>query len=125
MSFALEITTAVAEPKKFTIDKHKYDLYSTDHLSPEQEAQVQALFARHDIIRTELDMARNTNQGRPLAESLRKTRLQIIGMLTNVTKDVLDKLPLSGQVKLLEAIQHEMAYAGDDDATPEDGGDDE
>ena len=113
--FSLALTTAVLPAKKFTVDGAEYEMLGTDHLSPDDEAQVLALFARHNILTMELDRERNPVKGKVIAERQRTARMAVIGKLTTLPPDVAGILPLSQQVKLLEAIREEVEQDDEDE----------
>ena len=124
--FPLILSTAVAPPKQILLDGVEYDLLGADNLSPEQEAEAMALFSRHSLIQQQLDMTDRLTDGQAIAARLRTCRILILSKLTSIPRDVAEKLPLSVQVVLLQAIQTEMEAEPDDDMTPaaEDGVDD-
>ena len=112
--FSLALTTAVKPAKKFTVDGIEYEMLGVDHLSPTDEAEVLALFSRHSILVNELDRERNVSKGRVIADRARTARLQVIKKLTTLG-DIAATLPLTQQVKLLEAIQAEVEREDEDD----------
>lgn len=104
----LALNTAVKPAKKFTVDGEEFLLLGVDNLSAEQEATALALFARHGNIARALEFESNVDKGKTLALRLRSTRLDILCLLTDMPKDVADRLPAHQQVKLLDAIQAEL-----------------
>jgi hypothetical protein len=105
----LALSTAVKPAKKFTVDGAEYEMWSMDHLSKADEAMVMALFARHALIGQELEMSPNVAKGSATAERLRTCRLQLLTKLTNLPREVADKLPISAQAQLLDALEDEMS----------------
>lgn len=116
--FPLNLTTAVSPPKTFTIDGVEYNLLGPDHLSPDQEAEAMALFARHALIQQQLDMTERLAEGEATAKRLRTCRILVLSKLTTIPKALVEKLPLSIQVTLLEAIHEQMARP--EEADPDD-----
>ena len=106
--FPLSLSTTVVPAKKFLVDSAEFEMLGTDHLSPEDEALVLAWFSRHNILTLELDRERNVAKGKVIAARQREARVSVIGKLTTLPKDVIEKLPLSQQVKLLEALEAEV-----------------
>jgi hypothetical protein len=106
---SLALSTSVAPASKFTIDKTEYHLLGPDHLSDDDEAEAMALFSRHAVLSTELEYEKNVVKGKDLALRVKRTRVQILCKLTDVPQDVIEKLPLSAQVSLLEAIEKEIS----------------
>lgn len=119
MTIELSLSTSVRPAQKFTVDGNEYELYDMDHLTPEQESEVLALFARFANIAAELDATSNVLKGRELADRLRATRVSIIVVMTNVPKGTVEQLPLSQQALLVEAMQNDMEEEqGADGAKP-------
>jgi hypothetical protein len=116
--FSFALKTALKPTKKFTVDGEPYDMLGVDHLSTDEEAETVALFARYGVLQAELEMEKNTSKGKAIALQMKATRITLLSKLTTVPKDVAALLPLTQQVKLLEAIQSEVE-ADDDDETPE------
>lgn len=104
----LSLTTAIKDTAKFTVDGAEFQLYDMDHLSPDEESRVLALFSRFSNIAAELDGITNVLKGKDLADRLRLTREAIIEAMTDMPKDLVGKLPLSQQALLVEAMQAEM-----------------
>jgi hypothetical protein len=113
MAESLALSTTIKEPKTFTVDGEPFKLLGIDHLSKDAETEALALFSRHQLLVQELSLADRLDRGKAVAERVKKVRLMILCKLTNMPKDVAEKLPLGEQVKLLEALQEEIA--GDDD----------
>jgi hypothetical protein len=106
--FSLALTTRIKPAKQFTVDSIPYDLLGVDHLSPDDEAETMALFARYGVLQVELDTEKNVTKGTPLALALKATRITLLTKLTSMPREVAGRLPLTQQVKLLEAIQAEV-----------------
>lgn len=125
-NISLALSTKVAEATKFTVDGEEYEILGVDHLSAEDEAEALALFARHGLIAEELELTRNVQKGTQVALNLKACRVQILCKLTTLPKDVAGKLPIHAQIKLLAAVQEEIAGPEDGSApeTPSSGEDD-
>jgi hypothetical protein len=115
----LALSTTVKPAKKFTVDGAEYEMWSMDHLSKTDEAQVMALFARHALIGQELELSPNVAKGSATAERLRTCRLQLLTKLTNLPREVADKLPISAQAQLLDALEDEMTPEAEDENVAE------
>lgn len=113
MTDALSLSTTIKEPRKFTVDGEPFQLLGLDHLSKDSETEALALFSRHQQLVMELATAGRLDKGKAIAERVKKVRLMILCKLTDMPKDVAEKLPLGEQVKLLEALMEEIS--GDDD----------
>jgi len=115
------ISTAVTEPQKFRVDgETEYEMYSMDHLTPEQEADVVATLSRFFSLSEELGMAGSKEKAKPIAEKIRTTRILLLSKLTNVPRAELEKWPLSAQAELLEAVQQNIDKVEEDtEATDE------
>lgn len=115
--FTLDLITAIAPAKKFTVDGEQYDLLGIDHLDDNTEAEVMALFARYGVLTTELDLTANVVKGKELAQRVKTTRLDILAKLTTSPKAILAKLPLTEQVRLLGAIENSIGERPDAEST--------
>ena len=106
--FPLSLSTTVEPAKKFLVDNIEYEMLGPDHLSPADEAEVLALFSRHNILTNELYRCRLVEKGKLIAKRQRAARIDVIAKLTTASKDIIETLPLSQQVKLLEALEAEV-----------------
>ena len=113
--FSVSLTTAIKPAALFLVDGQEYEMLGPEHLSPEEDAEVMALFARHALLLSELEMTRNLQKGTAVAEAVRKGRFAIIGKLTNMPRDLIERLPLPQQAKLMEAIRAEMEFGMGDE----------
>ena len=124
--YALTLSTALKPAKKFLVIRkdgveEEYQLLGVDHLSPTDEAKTMALFARYNWLNTELDATPKTDKGEKIAAAMRSVRLNLIAKMTDMPAHVADEMPLTQQVKLLEAIQVEIEGEDESDTvTPED-----
>lgn len=116
--YALSLSTALRPTKKFQVDGGEYEIFGIDHLSPDEEAEVMALFARYEALQDELSGQKNVTKGRGTAEQMRSTRVTILTKLTSLDRAKAGALKLSDQVKLLEVVQTELE-ADDDDGSGE------
>lgn len=107
----LELSTHIREPKKFTVDGREYQLLGLDHLGQADEVNVMALFARHSILAAELADSREVKTGERIATRLKETRLTLLTKLTDCPIDVVRKLPITSQVRLLETLERELSEA--------------
>jgi len=114
--FSLSLTTILKPAKQFTVDGVPYDLLGVDHLSPADEAEVMALFARYGVLQSDLELQTNVSKGKITAAHMKATRLTILTKLTSLPLEVASKLPLTQQVRLLEAVQAEVDEEDDEDA---------
>jgi hypothetical protein len=112
--FALSFTTALKPTRKFQVDGNVYEILGFEHLTPEQEAEVIAQFARFGVLQAELEMTAKTARGAVLAAQVREVRLSILTRLTTMPKEVAASLHLVQQVKLFEAVDAEPDDDDDD-----------
>jgi hypothetical protein len=110
----LSLSTTVEPPKTFEVDSESYDLLGFSHLSPEDEARAQALFARFFALNRALDNAPNEKQGESFAKRVREKRLQILTMLTTMPMEVAERLPLDAQAQVFRAVAEESGQVGDE-----------
>lgn len=104
----LEITTEEVPAKLFTIDGEEFELYSLDHLSPEQESSVTATYARSQRIVERLASAKNDQIAEKEAAKLRPLRVKLIGLMTSVPRDRANELHPRAQGKIMDAISEEI-----------------
>lgn len=104
----LALSTAVRPARKFTVDGDEYLILGLDHLSADDESEAMALLSRHRLLQVELEQTSNVQKGKSIAARARTCRFQIICKLTNLEREVAQKLPLSEQALLMEAIYTEM-----------------
>lgn len=116
-TFLLELSTAVVETVKFTVDGTEYELYGLNHLAEADEVRVMALFSRFDRAQEALKEAANQKKAEDLARALRGLRLKLLSTMTSCPESVLGNLPLKGQIALMEAVAKEFE---DDDEDAED-----
>lgn len=113
-AFALSFTTSLKPAKKFLVDGAPYEILGVDHLSPDDETEVTALFARYNVLQSELEVTSNVAKGKGLAEKIKTTRLTILTKLTSMPRDVAGTLLLTQQVALLDTLASDAE--GDDAA---------
>ena len=120
-----ELSTEIAPPKVFAVDGAEYRILGLEHIGREEEARVVALFARHTRLNERLDKEVKQETSEKVALAIHDTRMSIITALTDLPRDVAEKLPHSGQVKLLRFIAEELGGPDDDEETEvgEGGGD--
>jgi hypothetical protein len=109
----LNLTTVLKPTVKFTVDGQEFDILGVDHLSPDEEAEVMALFSRYGLKQSELEVQPNVSKGKATALEMKATRLTLLTKLTTLPPDIASKLPLTQQVRLLEAIQEEVEAEDD------------
>ena len=113
--YVLELSTQVVPGKQFTVDGEVYDLVNADWLSEDDEARIMGKFAVHFQIIRKLDRARNDAEARKLAKDLRRSRVELITELTTLPKDTVEKLPLTAQSSIIEAVQEELGVLPEDE----------
>lgn len=120
MTLPLELSTKVAPGRPIDLDGQRFEMLTMDHLSPDLEAEVMALFSRHATWGATLEVAPNKPAGEKAAKQLRTCRVLLLEKLTTIPRDLIDELPISAQAKLLDAIQEEMAIQVNDPEGEED-----
>lgn len=117
----MQLSTTVAPAKTFTVDEVPYELLGMDHLSPEAEAYVMATFTRYGALAEKLETIDDVEKSTALALRMRTMRMDVLEKMTTCPRDVLEKIPMSGQVVMMNALRTELdATTGDED---EDGDD--
>jgi hypothetical protein len=122
MTELLSITTALQPTKKFLLDGVEQQIYTMNHLSPDDETTVIALLSRFNVLSAELEVTASVPKGKALAERIRSTRKQVIALLTDIHKETVDGLPLGAQAAVMEAVQEEINKEDEEDTAkvPED-----
>lgn len=120
--YALSFVTSLRPTKKIKVDGESFEILGVDHLSPDDEAEVTALFARYNVLQSELEVTSQVQKGKPLAEKVKQTRLTILSKLTTMTKEVAGKLLLTQQVELLDYLASMTQEENDADAGEDAGG---
>lgn len=120
-----ELSTEVAPAKTFIVDADEYRFLNFDHLGKTDEARIMSLFAKHSRLTDMLNYEKNTAKSERIALALRDNRMELICSLTDLPRSIAEKLPMSGQVKLLTFIRKEVSgdNADGDDDDIEGGGD--
>lgn len=114
MTDLISLSTQIKPATNFSVDGVPYEMYTTDHLSEEQESEVQALFARHAVLSQRLAMCDNVQMGVKLADGMREAQLRVMALLTNLPRDLAERLPAAAKAKLIEALSIEMVSEEDD-----------
>jgi hypothetical protein len=114
-SYAFEISTAAKEPVLFTVDGKEYEILGFERQSKGVEAHLTALFARHSRLQERLAKAK-PEVAEKIGESLYDIRIEILTSLTTVPRDIVETIPRSGQIQLMNAIAKESGVTADDDA---------
>jgi len=111
----LELSTKIAPPKTFIVDEDEYQLLGFEHISKAQEATVTALFSRYNTLNIRLAQAPSKEKAERAATLLYNIRMELMCNLTTLPRDVAEKLPMSAQVQLLNAIRGEVGGSAPDD----------
>ncbi len=119
---SLNLSTSVKPAEKFTVDGVEYSLLGLEHLSPEAENTITALFARHGAVSIELGYGPPIDKGEALAERLKRLQNKIIGCMTDLPEDVIETIPMMEKARLFEAINQKYEK-GDDEAASNPAGD--
>lgn len=104
----MQLSTKVAPAKTFTVDDAPYELLGMDHLSPEAEAYVTATFSRYGAIAEQLEKTTDEGNGTKMALEMRTLRLNVLGKMTTCPRDVLEQIPMSGQIQMMNALRDEV-----------------
>lgn len=118
-----ELSTEIAPPVVFGVDGHEYHILGFEHMGKEEEARVMALFAKHRRLSDRLGETPNQAKAEQIALVLRDTRMLLISTLTDLPREVAEKLPMSGQLTILRFISQEAGVEGGPDDEVPGGGD--
>jgi hypothetical protein len=112
-----EISTEAAEPVPFAVDGELYHIHGFEFMSKAEEARTTALFSRYDRLSRRLEEAKSREDAERIAGAMYDLRMELLTTLTDLPREVAEKLPMSGQTKLMREISRETGQ----DAEPEDG----
>lgn len=111
-----DISTEVAEPIPFAVDGELYHIKGFEHMSRADEARTSALFARYNRLSRMLSEAKKQDEAERIAAAMYDLRMELLTSLTDLPRPVAEKLPMSGQTKLMTAIAKETGQeAGEDE----------
>lgn len=114
--YLLQLSTEVEPPKIFTVDGEEYRILGLEHMGKADEARVLALFARNSKLNKRLEDDRlKTAQAEQVAAALRDTRIELLSTLTDLPKEIAERLPMSAQVKLFRFISKDSGGLGEED----------
>lgn len=117
-----DISTEVAEPVPFGVDGDIYHIRGFEHMSKSEEAHVTALFARYNRLSERLADSKKRDEAERIALAMYDLRMELLTSLTDLPREVAERLPMSGQTKLMRAISRETGQGDDEDG---DGGDED
>lgn len=102
----LDLSTSVDPPPIVAIDDEEFELRTMEHLSPVGEAKLRALVAKEERYTDQLSRLPASDDTRleAVAGQLRKTRIDLIILMTNIPKATIEKLPVPAQQKLIALI---------------------
>lgn len=111
----MQLSTTVAPAKTFTVDETPYELLGLDHLSPEAEAFVMGTFARYSALSEKLETVESEDKATKLALSLRTMRMNVLEKMTTCPREILEKLPISAQIQMMNALSAELSGDEEED----------
>jgi len=102
-------TIEAEEAFPFEYNSETYSLLTMAHLSPEQEAEMQALWRKHDHLQKKIEQANPMEDKRikELTLQVRECRAKMIAVMTTMPEELAASLPVAHQVKI-------MSYLGRD-----------
>src|SRR5688572_27618701 len=115
----IALSTEILPAKKIKVDGEEYELLSFDHISPETEAQVTALFARFQRTYQLMAGSPKDDKAVKLAKQLRRYRELLIAKMTTIPLSKVKQYHPGVQGKLLEAIEEETGEADEDSSDTE------
>jgi len=111
-----DISTEVSEPVPFAVDGELYHIHGFEHMSRADEARTSALFARYNRLSRMLGEEKKQSEAERIAAAMYDLRMELLTSLTDLPRAVAEKLPMSGQAKLMTAIAKETGQeAGEDE----------
>lgn len=116
----MQLSTTVAPAKTFTVDEVSYQLLGMDHLSPNSEANVMANFTRYGAMAERLEQINDETKATALALKMRGVRLSVLEKMTTCPMDVLEKIPMSGQIQMMNALRKELDQTAGNDTEDDD-----
>jgi hypothetical protein len=102
----LDLSTTVDPPPIVAIDDEEFELRTMEHLSPLDEAKLRALVAKEERFTDQLTKVPTTDNNRleAIAMQLRKTRIDLILLMTTIPKEKIEALPVPAQQQLIALI---------------------
>jgi len=100
------ISTQIKPACTFLVDDEEYSLFSFAHLTKEKEIRVKWLLKREEGLIKRLDALtpEEDKRGEELIAKLRDVRIEVLAMMTDCPRDVIERLGLSPQLTLLRRI---------------------
>ncbi len=112
-----DISTEVAEAIPFAVDGELYHISGWEHMSRSDEAKTTAIFAKYNRLSRMLEEAKKREEGERIAAAMYDLRMELLSSLTDLPREVAEKLPMSGQAKLMNAIARETGQTvGEDES---------
>lgn len=106
-----ELTTGEPEVRTFTVDEDTYTIVAVDYLSKMEESQMQARFSRFAQLAERLPVTPDRVKAERIASAMHDLRMEILTSLTDIPRELAEKLPLSGQARLMREIGEGMRSA--------------
>lgn len=109
--------STIAEPAAiFEIDGDQYALYGLRGLNRETEAKLHWLFRRHMRVASELQSVEHEAKAMELALALRDIEVEVITSMTNVPRELAERLGLEARAILFnylgQHLQNQIGGAG-------------
>ena len=104
----LQLSTSVVPATIFTVDDDEFKILGLEHLSEDEEASIMGLFSQYGQLNDKLAAVKRRDDAEMVARKLRRLRLELLVRMTDLPAAVAEKLPLSQQLLLIEAVTNEL-----------------
>lgn len=111
----LELSTQIKPPAVFAVDGDEYRLLGFEHLGKSDEARATALFAKYGRLTRLIAREKSQPRAEKIAGAMYDVRMELMCTLTDLPREVAERLPMSQQTKLLTAIRQEIGEEDEDD----------
>jgi hypothetical protein len=111
----VSISTQVKPAKRMLLDGEEFHILGPDHLSPEDESIIMALFARHELLQRELANEPKETRGKAIADRIRECQERLFSKLTDIPRDRIAALKLTQKAELMEAIERIVTAENEDE----------
>ena len=105
----IQLSTSVVPATIFTVDDEEHKILGLEHLSEDDEAGVMGLFSQYGQLNDKLSTVKRRSDAEKVARRLRQLRIELLTFMTDLPAALAEKLPLSQQLILIEAITSELS----------------
>jgi hypothetical protein len=107
------VSTQIEAACTFIVDDEEYKLFTFAHLNKEKEIRVRWLITREAALikRLEAVAPEEDKRGEDLITKLRDVRVDVLTMMTDCPREIIEKLGLSAQMTILKRVGRDFGLA--------------